>query len=151
MTPERFESIAEFITDDLGKACPVKIEEFEKIAENAMTGLSKIDWTYLLKFLDSYMWIKWEIDFVPISKQVLIEKANGYSMNGDRLWNFKKNYSFMAEDPMVNLKGYVRKHLASCMDILTGKMIADEAMIIEKFGDVFNYCVLAIALMEEQE
>ena len=151
MTPERFNSIAKLITDDLRKTDAIKIEEFEKIAKDAMIGFSKIDWRNLLEFVDSYMWIEWDMDFIPISKQVLIKKANGYSMNGDRLWNFKKNYSFMNDNPTENLKGYIRKHLASCMDIITGKIVADEAMIVEKFGDVFNYCVLAIALIKEQE
>lgn len=86
-----------------------------------------------------------------IAKETLSKKATEYAMNGDRLWNFKPNYSFMCEDPIDNIIGYVRKQAASCMDILTGKYInPSKAMVQEKFGDVLNYCVLLIGLIKEE-
>ena len=89
------------------------------------------------------------IDLLAIARETLIKKANEYSMNGDRLWNFKHNYSFMNKDPLQNLNGYLRKHLVSCMDMLDGKIEPTKDMVIEKFGDVYNYCILAVALIEE--
>ena len=91
------------------------------------------------------------IDLLAIAKETLIKKATEYSMDGDRLWNFKHNYSFMDKDPLQNLNGYLRKHLASCMDMLDGKIEPTKDMVIEKFGDVYNYCILAVAIIEENE
>lgn len=90
------------------------------------------------------------LDLQTIAQETLSRKATEYAMNGDRLWNFKPNYSFMCKDPIDNIVGYIRKQAASCMDILTNKYKnPSKAMIQEKFGDVLNYCVLLIGLLKE--
>lgn len=92
-----------------------------------------------------------DVDLLSLASKVLLSKSKEYAMNGDRLWNFKPNYKFMNKDPKLNLLGYLTKHVASCMDILTGKIVPNKEMIIEKFGDVVNYCILLIALLKEKE
>lgn len=86
-----------------------------------------------------------------IAEDTLINKAKEYSMNGDRLWNFRNNYKFMEKYPLDNLLGYLRKHCASCMDIIRGYIKPDRKLTIEKFGDVYCYCLLALAILAEEE
>jgi hypothetical protein len=162
MTPERFTEIfksIEPLISDVNRSYIQRIcshrEQFLQIAiamriEANIVRRSQNDYIRLAK--KAYDIAKEiNIDLLAIARETLIKKANEYSMDGDRLWNFKHNYSFMNKDPLQNLNGYLRKHLASCMDMLDGKIEPTKDMVIEKFGDVYNYCILAVAIIEENE
>lgn len=91
------------------------------------------------------------IDLEQSSRETLVNKAKEYALNGDRLWNFKTTYAFNIMHEQEVLQGYLLKHLNSCMDILTGKIEPTSLMILEKFGDVYNYCILLYALNQDDE
>jgi hypothetical protein len=160
MTPEKFtkvfESIKPLVSD-------VKRTYKEKIWSHREQFLQRIeciriDDSVIIRTKESYANLAKEaydiakeinIDLLAMARETLVKKAKEYSMDGDRLWNFKPNYVFMNKDPLQNLNGYLRKHLASCMDMLDGKIEPTKDMVIEKFGDVYNYCILAVAIIEE--
>ena len=160
MTPERFtevfRSIEPLISDvnryNIRRICSHREQFLQRIEcigiDNNIIRRSKESYINLAK--RTYDIAKEiNIDLLAMARETLIKKANEYSMDGDRLWNFKHNYSFMNKDPLQNLNGYLKKHLASCMDILDGKIEPTKDMVIEKFGDVYNYCILAVAIIEE--
>ena len=162
MTPERFTEIFESIEPLISNANYYDLSRIYSHRENFLRraeALSDND-SITMKHRDSYIKLasstydiamEIHIDLLALARETLVKKAKEYSMDGDRLWNFKPNYTFMDWNPLHNLNGYLRKHLASCMDILSGKIEPTKEMIIEKFGDVYNYCILAIALIEENK
>jgi hypothetical protein len=86
-----------------------------------------------------------------LARLTLIKKAKEYAIGGDRLYNFKPTYLFDKEDSKEVCIGYAIKHAKSVMDILKGKLQADVYTVEEKFGDLYNYCLLFIAICKEQE
>lgn len=90
------------------------------------------------------------IDIVPelFSHHVLCDKAVEYALEGDRLWNFKESYGELI-DPIDALLGFMRKHYRSVMDIETNKCRVSYDLIKEKYGDLLNYCILLIAVIED--
>ena len=162
MTPERFTEIFKSIEPLISDVNRYNIRRISSHRELFLTRIEclGIDDNIIRRSKESYTNLakraydiakEINIDLLAIARETLIKKANEYSMDGDRLWNFKHNYSFMNKDPLQNLNGYLRKHLASCMDMLDGKIEPTKDMIIEKFGDVYNYCILAVAIIEENE
>jgi len=162
MTPERFteifESIEIEISDihryNLHKICKYKDDFLDKAIslQNSDSIAMRTKKSYIDLAKITYEIAKEvHIDLLILARETLVKKAKEYSMDGDRLWNFKPNYTFMDWNPLQNLNGYLIKHLASCMDILSGKIDPTKEMIIEKFGDVYNYCILAVAIIEENE
>jgi hypothetical protein len=162
MTPERFTEIFESIEPLISDVNRYNIRRISSHREQFLQRIEciGIDANMIRRSTESYTNLakraydiakEINIDLLAIAKETLIKKANEYSMDGDRLWNFKHNHSFMNKDPLQNLNGYLRKHLASCMDMLDGKIEPTKDMVIEKFGDVYNYCILAVAIIEENE
>lgn len=82
------------------------------------------------------------------AKKVLAEKAKEYAVGGNRFANFFTIAVLMNVTPIEALKGCLSKHLASCLDLIDGRLKPTEAMLLEKFGDAFNYCVLAQGMLE---
>ncbi len=149
MTPEKFDELANKIT-----GIPYNmVEIFQQVAYELVTDCH-VDTPHELMELCIKVGLKVDVDINANCKSTLLNKSKEYAMNGDRLWNFKYNYSFMCQDPKENLIGYMRKHLASCMDYLTRLITFEDkekekAFVLEKFGDVYNYCVLLYALIHE--
>ena len=162
MTPERFTEIFKSIEPLISDVNRYNIRRISSHREQFLQRIEciGIDDNIIRRSKESYTNLakraydiakEINVDLLAIARETLIKKANEYSMDGDRLWNFKHNYSFMNKDPLQNLNGYLRKHLASCMDMLDGKIEPTKDMVIEKFGDVYNYCILAVAIIEEND
>jgi hypothetical protein len=155
MTPERFTELFNNVSNELIRkpkdiaSSNDFVNRFESVAKTICKREPMIEDYIRLAQLANYKAMEWSLDLLTLSKDTLVSKAKEYSMKGDRLWNFKPNYKFMAMTPLANLNGYLRKHLASCMDMELGYINPTEKLVIEKYGDVFNYCVLAIALLSE--
>lgn len=124
---------------------------FQSYLTNGFSGVSGVEGLIdVVTKIYGYVKSSFNIDLIEHSYNVLASKDKEYSAKGDRLYNFKTDYSFMLPDPKQNLFGFVRKHLVSVMDIINGvKKDPDDQFIIEHFGDVYNYGILLIALLEE--
>ena len=83
--------------------------------------------------------------------KTFLSRKEHYDNNGDRLENFKKtDEPYMSENPLENLKGFVVKHLKWVSNLLKGQIEnPTQTQVLEHVGDVFNYAILAIALLEE--
>jgi hypothetical protein len=160
MTPEKFTKVFESIKPVVSDVKRTYKEKIWSHREQFLQRIEciRIDDSVIIRTKESYANLAKEaydiakeinIDLLAMAGETLDKKAMEYSMNGDRLWNFKPNYSFMNKDPLQNLNGYLRKHLASCMDMLDGRMDPMKDVVIDKFGAVYNYCILAVALIED--
>lgn len=89
------------------------------------------------------------IDLSSHAKSTLINKAKEYAVDDDRLYNFKDPYNLTSLKHTDILKGYMLKHAISVLDMLSGKLKITDEMVLEKFGDLFNYCLLLLALLVE--
>jgi hypothetical protein len=83
-------------------------------------------------------------------RDVLATKANEYA-SYDRLHNFKAQPGIETkETPEQVLWGYLRKHLQSIYDMVTGSKEAKASLVDEKLGDAINYLILLEAIFIEQ-
>ena len=97
------------------------------------------------------------VDVRFVANETLGLKASEYAMNEDRLWNFKPtylvDYELDKKESLIwslnTVMGYMLKHYNSVMDIETGKLRTVKGTAKEKYGDLYNYCILAIAIAEE--
>lgn len=146
MTPERFVEIT-------NKLITEEPTSFEPLAFEAMcTLVMRGEYKYLpaiMAFCTAYA-KGFCIDLSLVAKQTLVDKAIEYSVDGDRLSAFKSKYTFMDYYPHENARGFVRKQMMTCMDILHGKIKASRANVIDRFGDVYNYMILMYAVREDE-
>ncbi|MRS02022.1 hypothetical protein EG832_02135 [bacterium] len=84
------------------------------------------------------------------TEKVLSGKAKEYSMNGDRLHNFKVAARITGETPEKALFGMFLKHLVSIMDIIDKPGSATPEQTDEKIGDAINYLILLEAMLSER-
>jgi len=149
MKPERFKEVYESIT-----ATKPKADLFDYAVKNLFTTTKAIDLSLacytVMSFCES-MANGYSLNLRELSKKTLTEKAKEYAVNDDRLWNFKDNYAFTSASPIKNLLGYIRKQATSCMDVLTDRLQPTKALVQEKFGDVYNYCILLLAIIKEMD
>ena len=88
--------------------------------------------------------------------EVLQKKSEEYSSDIDRLYNFKAaaNLDYPPETPEIALKGMLKKHLVSVIDIVnfteTNPDKITFQLIDEKIGDTINYLILLEALLFER-
>lgn len=96
---------------------------------------------------------------------MLLEKAEEYSRNEDRLWNFRRGTlwdalicdrpdAFNRAHPIKTCWEYLGKHVVSvsdmAVDAMNGERV-DHRLISAKFNDFHNYLHLLEALIREQE
>ena len=89
-----------------------------------------------------------QVDVIKIAQSTLIRKGVEYSANDDRLHNFK--IDFTGTSPIKVLEGYALKHLKWCVDYIRGDVNGSKEMIEEHFGDLYNYMILATAILIEE-
>lgn len=84
--------------------------------------------------------------------KTMVDKAQEYSRNGDRLHNFKRAAAMDGTTPARSLWGMWKKHLVSIADMIddldAGKVPSLE-MVAAKLGDNINYSILLEGLIEE--
>ncbi|MCK4328639.1 hypothetical protein KAX02_02230 [candidate division WOR-3 bacterium] len=78
-------------------------------------------------------------------------KGKGYSINKDKLHNFKRAAKMQNCMPQQALIGMWVKHVVSILDISDDNVPYDIATIEEKVTDAINYLVLFEAIMKEQD
>lgn len=108
--------------------------------------------------------------------KVLQKKADEYSKDNDRLYNFKRAAAFTRESPEKSLLGMLMKHVISVIDIIeeverchqlkgtsfdlpitsdSNVMISDckfdITFIDEKLGDSINYLILLETLLHDDD
>lgn len=83
-------------------------------------------------------------------RDTLQYKATEYASD-DRLHNFKSDVGGLQldESPEQVCWGYLRKHLQSIYDMVTGLKKPTLTMINEKIGDGINYLILLEAILIE--
>lgn len=80
----------------------------------------------------------------------LIKKASEYSMDTDRLSNFKQAARLQRCTPEQALQGYLTKHIISIYDRVTYAQDFPLELAEEKIGDTINYLILLYALLAER-
>jgi hypothetical protein len=89
------------------------------------------------------------------TRSVLASKAGEYASDKDRLHNFKSAAGLEGDTPADALRGMLRKHWVSIMDLCEAFAIRGSvpvAKIDEKVGDAINYlCLLEAVLLEHKE
>lgn len=81
---------------------------------------------------------------------VLNAKADEYSDDFDRLYNFKKSAHMKSESPQEALAGMMIKHTVSIYDLLLGGTTPPIEVWDEKIIDHINYLILARAVVLEK-
>lgn len=81
------------------------------------------------------------------------QKAEEYSTEDDRLYNFKRAAEVLRKTPEEALWGMFLKHFVSLQDIVEdvakGKL-PTEKLLEEKIGDSINYLILLEAMIKER-
>ena len=130
----------------------IDAETFETVATNAFINNNLLALKQLMCICESEGMRLSKLSCKELAVSKLLERGENYAKGEDRLSNFKASAKFMSKDPLDNLQGYVRKHLEWVYTFTANdEILATKEQIIEHVGDVFNYCILAIALMEETE
>ena len=97
------------------------------------------------------------LEQVATEKAMLLERADAYATNGDRLGNFKEGSQLAGNSSMQYGFGLVVKHIIALRDLI-GKEAKGEAKFdakeLEKFTeyvtDIRNYAVLLKSLYVER-
>lgn len=89
-----------------------------------------------------------------ITVETLIQKAEEYATDGDRLHNFKVAGETQGIDPIQALGGMMCKHTVSVYDMIRDAKAVDGyplSLWEEKIKDHINYLLLLWALVHEEE
>ena len=82
-------------------------------------------------------------------KSLLIKKGNEYSLEADRLSNFKHGAEITGWPCEKVLLGYQLKHITSYIDMInSGKKFSRE-LWQEKLTDMTNYNILLLGILED--
>jgi hypothetical protein len=103
----------------------------------------------LIQFCDEFG-KRYELELKALAGKTLNKKAEEYSCEGNRLWNFFADYPFLEDKGMELLKGYLLEHMVSCADILKGRLDPNKGLVLDKFGNCVNYSILMLAVIEEE-
>lgn len=90
-----------------------------------------------------------DINIVVRIRNILSNKAKEYAQNDDRLHNFKHAAILSTEQPDTICLMFMLKHLVSMNDIVNNPKKFSDDIILEKFIDFMNYCILLTAIVEE--
>lgn len=80
----------------------------------------------------------------------LITKAKEYSVEEDRLHNFRVTAELRDTDMRDALSGMMAKHTVSVYDMCNAVKLEDLAQWDEKIGDHINYLLLLRAIVQEE-
>jgi len=84
-------------------------------------------------------------------QEVLASKAEEYSADFDRLYNFKAAAGMNGGTPGSALWGMLTKHLVNVRDLAEGRLEATPERVDEKIGDAINYLILLEAVLKEEK
>ena len=82
-------------------------------------------------------------------KNLLIKKGNEYSLDTDRLSNFKNGASISSWSNEQVLFGYQLKHITSYIDMINSGKKFPRELWLEKIGDLCNYGIILLAMLED--
>lgn len=87
-------------------------------------------------------------------KDVLSSKGAEYSIDKDRLHNFKRAAAIRGCTPAQALEGMWVKHLVSVQDLIRENAAGNHAVVLrlrdEKIGDAINYLILLEAILLDE-
>ena len=87
------------------------------------------------------------------AEHLLVVKGGEYAGSADRLANFKRGAALVGVDPLTVLAIYLSKHYDAVMSYVRASEAGTKLTLSEpiegRFLDLINYCILAIALIEE--
>ena len=86
-------------------------------------------------------------------REILIAKGAEYSVQLDRLHNFRRAASMLGGSPEQALVGMWAKHLVSVLDMvdsIDSGTTPSRALVDEKLGDTINYAILLEALITDR-
>lgn len=91
---------------------------------------------------------------LKLTAEVLKSKAGEYATNKDRLHNFKEAALLEGDTPANALRGMLRKHWVSVMDLCDvekhpGNRKTADSLIDEKIGDSVAYLILLEAVLKD--
>jgi hypothetical protein len=87
------------------------------------------------------------------SKATLIKKGEEYSIDSDKLINFKDGSRMLNISPEHYLICLMTKHICSIFNIVQKSeqnLIVSEELLWEKFIDAINYLILLLALIKDK-
>ena len=84
------------------------------------------------------------------SQDILEKKAKEYAQDNDRLFNFRLAAQINGTSMEKALWGMATKHLVSVMDLVEGRLVATNAIVDEKIGDMINYLILLEAVLKDR-
>ena len=135
----------------------MKVEEFDKVVKTVINTvdirgafMESLQKPHLLGCFEhiALLAMLHGVDVKKIAEKTLLKKGVEYSANSDRLSNFKTSYNKL--EPIKVLEGYALKHLLWCEDFLEGHIEGNKKQIAEHFGDLYNYMILASAILTEK-
>lgn len=126
--------------------------EFFNACCNAAFGHPQISTLRNVMVMCEGIGLYYNVSCLAEANKTFLSRKEHYDNNGDRLENFKKtDEPYMSDNPLENLKGFVSKHLKWVSNLLKGQIKnPTQTQILEHVGDVFNYAILAIALLREK-
>jgi len=87
---------------------------------------------------------------VKMCRKTLVQKAEEYSSEEDRLYNFKRGSDFLGQTPSESCLSYMTKQLVSVYDLVQSDKRITQAIIDEKIGDAINYLVLLEGCLHDE-
>lgn len=82
---------------------------------------------------------------------LLVKKGKEYSLENDRLSNFKNAADISGWTNEQVLFGYQLKHITSYIDMLNSGKKFPKSLWVEKIGDITNYFLLLLAALEDDD
>lgn len=82
-------------------------------------------------------------------KKLLVKKGGEYSLENDRLSNFKNGADISGWSNEKVLFGYQLKHITSYIDMINSGEKFSRDLWIEKLGDICCYNILLLGLLED--
>lgn len=87
---------------------------------------------------------------VRLCRELLTAKSAEYSVEGDKLHNFKVAAELQGETPREALGGMFAKHIVSVFDLIKRPGDIDRPLWEEKINDSLNYLFLLKAIMLDE-
>jgi len=117
---------------------------------------SMLAWSELQRQAESLS-LEQNIAVDTISKKVFLNREQHYASKQDRLINFKDKHKLhnnsTTHEYITTLLGFVEKHIIAILDMLqtNSTQVGIVEFLEEHAIDVFNYSLLAKALIQEHE
>ena len=82
-------------------------------------------------------------------KNLLVKKGDEYSLEADRLSNFKHGAEITGWPCEKVLLGYQLKHITSYIDMINSGKKFNRKLWEEKLGDIIAYNILLLGILED--